>query len=223
MDDLPRVIDHTNLRPCAVRADIARLVDEAVHFGFASVCVNLVWAPFVRRLLDQAKTAVRLCTVVGFPLGADGARAKSEQARIAVDEGADEVDMVIDIGALKERDYDRLAADARAVLDACQGRVTKAIIETCYLDDEEKVKACQLLDSLGYNFVKTSTGLATHGATVEDVRLMRSTVSPRMGVKASGGIRCYDDAIAMVRAGANRIGTSSGTAIIREWEQLQRT
>ncbi len=214
-EDLARMIDHTNLRPTAVRADIERLVDEAVSHGFAAVCVNPVWVPLARKLLDAANTKVRLCTVAGFPLGADLAPVKAGEARRARDEGADEIDMVINLGALKDRDYREFIDDARAVVDASRGCITKAIIEACYLEDAEKVKACIILDSLGYDFVKTSTGLGKHGATEHDVRLMRIATRPNVGVKAAGGIRSFEDAVLMVKAGAGRIGTSAGVEIVR--------
>jgi deoxyribose-phosphate aldolase len=213
--DLAGMIDHTNLRPTAVRADVERLVEDAVAHGFAAVCVNPVWVPLVRRLLDGASAAVRLCTVAGFPLGADLAAVKADEARRLRDQGADEIDMVINLGALKDRDYREFVADARAVLDASKGCVAKAIIEACYLEDAEKVKACILLDSLGYNFVKTSTGFGKHGATQHDVRLMRAATRPGVGVKAAGGIRSFEDALLMVKAGAGRIGTSAGVEIVR--------
>ena len=214
-EDLARMIDHTNLRPTAVRADIERLVDEAVSHRFAAVCINPVWVPLARQLLDAAATEVRLCTVVGFPLGADLKSVKADEARRMKDEGADEIDMVINLGALKGRDYQEFAADARSVVEASQGCITKAIIEACYLEDAEKVKACIVLDSLGYDFVKTSTGLGKHGATEHDVHLMRVATRPRVSVKAAGGIRSFGDALLMVKAGASRIGTSAGVEIVR--------
>lgn len=214
-EDLACMIDHTNLRPTAVRADIERLVDEAVSHGFAAVCVNPVWVPLARKLLDAAATEVRLCTVVGFPLGADLAPVKADEARRMRDEGADEIDMVINLGALKGRDYHEFVTDARSVAEASKGCVTKAIIEACFLEDAEKVKACIILDSLGYDFVKTSTGFGKHGATEHDVRLMRIATRPSVSVKAAGGIRSFEDALLMVKAGASRIGTSAGVEIVR--------
>lgn len=209
---LAGMIDHTILKPEATRAEVARLCDEAIAHGFASVCVNAVHAGFVAGRLKGSK--VRTCVVVGFPLGASGAAAKADEALRAIADGADEIDMVIDIGALREGDIDRFRADIAAVRRATTGKVLKVIIETCLLDTAQKETACRTAKELGADFVKTSTGFSTGGATVEDIALMRRVVGPEIGVKASGGVRTAETAWAMVEAGATRIGASAGIAII---------
>lgn len=209
---LAGMIDHTILKPEATRAEVARLCDEAIVYGFASVCVNAVHAAFVAERLEGSKVAT--CVVVGFPLGASGAAAKADEAARAIADGADEIDMVIDIGALREGDLDRFRADIAAVRRATAGKLLKVIIETCLLDDAQKETACRVAKQLGADFVKTSTGFSTGGATVEDVALMRRVVGPDMGVKASGGVRTAETAWAMVEAGATRIGASAGVTIV---------
>ncbi|PKR88161.1 deoxyribose-phosphate aldolase [Pleomorphomonas diazotrophica] len=206
------MIDHTILKPEATRAEIARLCDEAIEHGFASVCVNAVHAGFVAGRLEGSP--VKTCVVVGFPLGANGAAAKADEASRAIADGADEIDMVIDVGALREGDLDRFGADIAAVRRATAGKVLKVIIETCLLDDAQKETACRMSKEIGADFVKTSTGFSSGGATVEDIALMRRVVGPELGVKASGGIRTAETAWAMVDAGATRIGASAGVAIV---------
>lgn len=209
---LAGMIDHTILKPEATRTEVARLCDEAIAHGFASVCVNAVHAGFVAGRLKNS--AVKTCVVVGFPLGASGAAAKADEAVRAIADGADEIDMVIDVGALREGDLDRFRADIAAVRQATAGKVLKVIIETCLLNDAQKETACRVSKELGADFVKTSTGFSSGGATVEDIALMRRVVGPDMGVKASGGVRTAETAWAMVEAGATRIGASASIAIV---------
>lgn len=215
-DEIARFIDHTLLKPEATPAQIERLCDEARRYGFAAVCVNPVYVRLAAERLQGAEVAV--CSVVGFPLGATTTAAKVYEARQALADGASELDMVIHVGALKAGDYERVQEDIAAVADVCHkgGALLKVIIETALLDDAEKVTACRLAQAAGADFVKTSTGFAGGGATAEDVRLMRQTVGPRMGVKAAGGIRSYADALAMIEAGANRIGASAGVRILEQ-------
>jgi len=215
-DEIARFIDHTLLKPEATPAQIERLCDEARRYGFAAVCVNPVYVRLAAERLQGAEVAV--CSVVGFPLGATTTAAKVYEARQALADGASELDMVIHVGALKAGDYERVQEDIAAVADVCHkgGALLKVIIETALLDDAEKVTACRLAQTAGADFVKTSTGFAGGGATAEDVRLMRQTVGPRMGVKAAGGIRSYADALAMIEAGANRIGASAGVRIVEQ-------
>jgi deoxyribose-phosphate aldolase len=209
---LAAIIDHTLLKPAATAAEIDQLCREARQHRFASVCVNTYWAPRCRGLLEGS--GVKLCCVVGFPLGAMSTGAKAFETAEALAGGADEVDMVINIGALKSGDTDAVEQDIRAVVEAARGRTVKVILETGLLTEEEKVLACRLSERAGARFVKTSTGFAGSGATVEDVALMRRAVGPEMGVKASGGVRTREDAERMVAAGANRLGTSAGIAIV---------
>lgn len=212
-EELPRYIDHTLLKPEATAEQIDRLCDEAAEKGFYSVCVNSGWVEHCVRRLQG--TGVKTCAVVGFPLGAMDSRAKGFEAREAVSKGAKEIDMVINIGALKARDLRRVEEDIRAVRRACRPVIVlKVILETALLTDDEKVLACQIAKRAGANFVKTSTGFSKAGATVGDVQLMRRIVGPEMGVKAAGGVRTFDDAVAMIDAGATRLGTSSGVAIV---------
>jgi deoxyribose-phosphate aldolase len=220
-DKLVKLIDHTVLKPEATAEDIEKLCKEAVENNFYSVCVNPSWVPKAKQLLRG--TAVKICAVVGFPLGAQSSEIKTLEARRALREGAHEIDMVINIGALKSKDDLKVARDIRGVVevtDEAHG-VSKVIIETALLSDEEKVRACQLSMKAGADFVKTSTGFSKSGATVEDVALMARTVAPRkLGVKASGGIRTYADVVKMVEAGATRIGSSNSVSILQEARQL---
>ncbi len=216
--ELAQLIDHTLLKAEATEAAVKQLCREAREYGFASVCVNPWYVALAGE--ELAGSPVKVCTVIGFPLGANNVQTKVFEACTAVREGAGEVDMVINIGALKsgnkalvEREIREVVAET-AKIDTVT--IVKVIIETCYLTEEEKVSACQLAKAAGAHFVKTSTGFGTGGATVEDVRLMRETVGPHMGVKASGGIRSYADLVAMVEAGANRIGASAGVKIMTE-------
>jgi deoxyribose-phosphate aldolase len=213
---LSHMIDHTLLKPDATQDQIARLCYEARKHGFASVCVN---PSYVKLCVDLLKDSdVLVCTVVGFPLGATSTEAKVFEAQKAVRDGATEVDMVINVGALKSRDYERVERDNASVARAVHagGAILKVIIEAALLTDEEKVAACQLAKIAGADFVKTSTGFGPGGAKAEDVALMRRVVGPRMGVKASGGIRTYADAQKMIAAGASRIGASASVKIIQE-------
>ena len=215
--ELARYIDHTLLKPDATRAQIERLCAEATQYHFASVCVNLCWGRLCADLLD--KSDVKLCVVVGFPFGATTTLAKMFETDQAIDAGAREIDMVINIGALKSGLTDFARQDIAGVASSCHKKkrkdaLLKVIIECGVLTDEEKRLACQLAQEAGADFVKTSTGINSTGATVEDVRLMRAVVGPEMGVKAAGGIRTREQALAMIEAGATRIGTSAGVAIV---------
>ena len=211
--ELNRYIDHTLLKPAATRADIAKLCAEAKEYRFASVCVNSAHIAEVAAAL--AGTDVTPCCVVGFPLGAMETEAKAFEAARAAALGAREIDMVMDIGAAKEGDFARVEADISAVVSAIQGRAKlKVILECCLLTDEEKTAACLAAKRAGADFVKTSTGFSTGGATEHDVALMRAAVGDDMGVKASGGIRTREDALRMIAAGASRIGASAGIAIV---------
>lgn len=209
---LNKYIDHTLLKPDANSDQIDQLLAEAKEFDFASVCVNPTWVAYATEALRGSD--VKVCTVVGFPLGANTAAVKAFETRDAIANGADELDMVINIGALKSGDLDLVEKDIRAVVEASGDKLVKVIIEACLLSEQEKITACQLSQKAGADFVKTSTGFSTGGATVADVALMRKTVGPDMGVKAAGGARSYADALAFVEAGATRIGTSSGVAIL---------
>lgn len=210
--DLAKYIDHTLLKPQAAEADIKHLCNEARQYGFFSVCVNPYWVPFCKKQLEGS--GVKVCTVIGFPLGANTTETKVFEAKDALHNGADELDMVVNLGALKSGDWDTVAADIRAVRGAGQNFTLKVIIETSVLTQEEKVKVCQIADQAGADFVKTSTGFTGGGATAEDVKLMKNSVSARTQVKASGGVRTREDFDAMVAAGATRIGASAGVKII---------
>jgi deoxyribose-phosphate aldolase len=214
--EIARLIDHTLLKPEATAAQVERLCEEARRYRFATVCINPVFVSLAAERL--VGSGVEVCAVAGFPLGATTTETKVSEARRAMADGATEIDMVIHIGALKAGDHDAVRDDIAAVADACHagGAQLKVIIETVLLDDAEKVTACQLAQAAGADFVKTSTGFAGGGATVEDVRLMRQTVGPEMGVKAAGGVRTYADAMAMVEAGATRIGASAGVQIVEQ-------
>ena len=206
------MIDHTLLKPEATPAQVERLCAEAAEYHFASVCVNPVYIPLAARLLKG--TGVKVCCVVGFPLGAIAPEQKAAEAASCAAMGAEELDMVIHVGAAKAGDWALVQRDIEGVVKAAAGHTVKVIIETCLLTDEEKVKACEAAKAAGAHFVKTSTGFSTGGATTHDIALMRKTVGPEMGVKASGGIRDYGTAMAMIEAGANRIGASAGIAIV---------
>ena len=205
-------IDHTVLAADATQEKIEKLCDEAKQWKFASVCVNTCWTKLCAEKLKG--TGVNVCVVVGFPLGAMCTEAKAFEAKCAVKEGATEVDMVINVGWLKDHKDVLVEEDIRQVKQACGDKHLKVIIETCLLTDEEKVRACQLAVKAGADFVKTSTGFSKAGANAEDVALMRKTVGPDTGVKAAGGIRTYEDAVKMIDAGANRLGCSAGIAIV---------
>lgn len=211
--DLAKYIDHTLLKPEATIDQVTNLCDEAAAHHFYSVCVNSSWVEHCARRLGGS--GVKVCAVVGFPLGAMDSRAKAFEARTAISNGATEIDMVVNVGALKAKDFKTAREDMLAVRRACRaGVVLKVIIETCLLSDEEKVLVCQIAKEIGADFVKTSTGFNKGGATVDDIVLMRRTVGPKMGVKASGGVRSFEDAVKMIEAGATRLGTSSGVLLV---------
>lgn len=212
---IARTIDHTLLKPDATAAQIRRLCEEAQQYGFASVCVNPIWASLCAEIL--AGSQVRTCVVCGFPLGATLPAVKAYEARQSVSLGAAEVDVVISIGKLKDGDYRLVLEDIAGVADECHegGALLKVIIETVLLTRDEKIAGCIISQEAGADFVKTSTGFSTGGATLEDVALMRQVVGPQMGVKAAGGVRSAQDAMAMIAAGATRIGTSGGVGILR--------
>ena len=209
---LAKHIDHTLLKPEGTEAELIKLCEEAKEYKFFSVCVNPCNIEKAKELLKDSDT--KICTVVGFPLGQMTTEAKSFETKEAVFLGAEEVDMVINIGKLKDKDYDYVLEDIRAVVLAAGGVLTKVIIESCLLTDEEKVKACELAKAAGADYVKTSTGFSKSGATKEDIALMRKTVGPEMGVKASGGIRTLEDAMAMIENGASRLGLSASVSIM---------
>ena len=211
-EELASYIDHTLLKPEASREQIRAVCNEAKQYHFASVCVNPCWIPLIAEELKGS--GVSVCCVIGFPLGASLSSVKAFEAREAVAAGAQEIDMVVNIGAVKSGDWELVKEDIAAVNAAKGTAKLKVIIETCLLTDEEKVRVCQIAKEVGADFVKTSTGFSTGGATVHDVELMRKTVGPEMGVKASGGVRTLADALAMIEAGASRLGASAGVKII---------
>lgn len=212
--DLNKYIDHTILKASTTKDEVTKICNEAKEYKFASVCVNTCHATLVSKLLEG--TGVATCVVVGFPLGAMMTEAKAYEAKLAVAAGANEVDMVINVGALKEKDYAYVEKDIKAVVDASKPAIVKVIIETCLLSDEEKVKVCEIAVSAGAHFVKTSTGFSTSGATKEDIALMRKTVGDGIGVKAAGGVRTFEDAMDMINSGASRIGASSSIDIVNK-------
>lgn len=208
----PKLFDHTILKADATEAAVAKICAEAKEYNFMSVCVNTYYTAFVAEQLKDSD--VKVCTVVGFPLGQMSTKAKALETKCAIEDGADEIDMVLNVAALKDGKYDVVLEDIKAVKAACGAALLKVILETCLLTKEEIVKACELSVEAGADFVKTSTGFSTRGATAEDIALMRKTVGPDIGVKASGGVRDSKGAIAMVEAGANRIGASATIAIL---------
>lgn len=212
MTNYAAMIDHTLLKQDATKGQIEQICAEAKQYVFASVCVNPTWIKLAASLLEG--TDVKVCTVIGFPLGASTSEAKAFETRDAIEKGATEIDMVINVGELKDGNYDYVQKDIEAVVKAANGTLVKVIIESCLLTDEEKVKACELAVAAGADYVKTSTGFSTGGATPEDIALMRKTVGPTIGVKASGGVRSLEDMKAMIDNGATRIGASSGVAIM---------
>lgn len=212
--ELNKYIDHTLLKPEATNEQITKLCQEARQYDFASVCVNTCYVPLAKQLL--AGSDVKVCCVVGFPLGAMDTVSKAFEAKTAVENGAQEVDMVINIGALKDKDYDYVTKDIAAVVEASKPAIVKVIIEACLLTDEEKVEACKCSMNAKAEFVKTSTGFSTHGATPEDVALMKKTVGDVCKVKAAGGVRSYNDAMKMIEAGADRLGCSAGIKVMEE-------
>lgn len=211
--EVNKYIDHTVLKPETTKAQILTLCEEAKQYDFASVCVNPTWVATCAHELEG--TDVKVCTVIGFPLGATFKEVKAYETKLAIENGATEIDMVINVGAAKDQNWELVYEDIKAVVDAANGVLVKVIIETCLLTDEEKVKACEMSVKAGANFVKTSTGFSTGGATAADVALMRQTVGESVGVKASGGVRTAEDMKTMVEAGANRIGTSGGVSLVQ--------
>ncbi|QLY78693.1 deoxyribose-phosphate aldolase [Clostridium intestinale] len=212
-NELSKFIDHTVLKAETSEKAVEKVCKEALEYKFASVCINPCNVKLASKLLEGSE--VKVCTVIGFPLGANTSKVKAFEVEDAIANGAHEVDMVINIGKLKDKDYDYVREDIKAVVNAAKGKaLTKVIIETCLLTDEEKVKACELAKEAGADFVKTSTGFSTGGATPADIKLMRETVGPDMGVKASGGVRNIDDAEAVIKNGATRIGASSSIDIV---------
>ena len=212
-ENIAKLIDHTLLKPTATKTQLIKLCAEAKEYGFASVCVNPTNVTFC---VEQLKASnVPVCTVIGFPLGATSTLAKFAEVKHSLQDGATEFDMVINIGALKDGDYETVHSDIYTVVKAAEGNIVKVIIETCLLTDDEKIAACTIAKKAGAHFVKTSTGFSTGGATVEDIKLMRATVGEKMGVKASGGIKTLADVETMIEAGATRIGASAGVEIVR--------
>lgn len=210
---LEKYIDHTLLKAEATVEQVKKICEEAKQYGFASVCVNPCYASFVSKELDG--TDIKTCVVIGFPLGANTKEVKAFETKQAIENGAQEVDMVINVGALKDKNYEAVREDIEAVVKTADKKaLVKVIIETCLLSDEEKIKVCEIAKAAGADFVKTSTGFSTSGATSHDVALMRKTVGEEMGVKASGGIRDYAKAAEMVKAGASRLGVSASVAIV---------
>lgn len=211
--NINKYIDHTLLKADSVQSQLDQLIDEAKMYDFASVCVNPSWVAYAAEALKDSD--VKVCTVVGFPLGATTSATKAFETKDAIANGADEIDMVINIGLLKQGDDQAVENDMRAVVEASGDKLVKVIIEACLLTDEKKVRACQLAVKAGVDFVKTSTGFSTGGATISDVKLMRQTVGPDIGVKAAGGARSFEDVMAFIEAGATRIGTSAGVTIMK--------
>jgi len=218
VERVAKTIDHTILYPYASEDDIRKLCNEAIEYGFAAVCINPIYIPLAYQILRN--TEVRVCTVVGFPLGSTFKEVKVEEARRAVKAGAMEVDMVINIPMLKSRKYDYVEEEIREVKEAVGDGILKVIIECCYLTDEEKVIAAKIAERAGADYVKTSTGFGPSGAKIEDVKLLRSVLSPRMKIKAAGGIRTGEQALSFLEAGADRLGTSSGTKIIEDLKKI---
>ena len=214
---LAEMIDHSLLRPNATLNELSKLCEESIQYGFKAVCVNPIHVEEAARILKGSN--VLISSVVGFPFGTHATETKAFETEKVIRLGAREIDMVIRVGALKEGRDREVVEDIRAVVQAAGGSPVKVILETCYLTDEEKIRACKLCVEAGASFVKTSTGFASGGATVEDVRLMRETVGKRFGVKAAGGIRTFEDAIKIIEAGANRLGTSSSVAIMKEMDE----
>lgn len=216
---LAKMIDYTLLKPDATEEDIIKVCKDAVKYNFASVCINSAYVSLVAKLLKG--TAVKVCTVVGFPLGANALEVKAFEAKNAIEKGAQEIDMVMNIGALKSGNYELVKKDMTAVIEVAKERnvVTKVILECGFLTDEEKVTACKLAKEARADFVKTSTGFGPSGATIHDVRLLKKVVGSSVGVKAAGGIRSYEDALMMINAGADRIGASAGVKIIESVKQ----
>lgn len=212
--NINKSIDHTALKPNTNKESILKLIAEAKTYDFASVCVNPCWVELAHQELKN--TDVKVCTVIGFPLGANTTEVKVFETKDAIEKGAQEIDMVINIAMLKDKEYDYVENEIHQIVEAAKDKaIVKVIIETCLLTDEEKIKACELSQKAGADFVKTSTGFSTGGATVHDIALMRKTVGAEMGVKASGGVHTHEEALAMVEAGATRIGASAGVKLLK--------
>lgn len=212
--NINKLIDHTALKPNTNKESILKLIAEAKTYDFASVCVNPCWVALAHQELKN--TDVKVCTVIGFPLGANTTEVKVFETKDAIEKGAQEIDMVINIVMLKDKEYDYVENEIHQIVEAAKDKaIVKVIIETCLLTDEEKIKACELSQKAGADFVKTSTGFSTGGATVHDIALMRKTVGAEMGVKASGGVHTHEEALAMVEAGATRIGASAGVKLLK--------
>jgi deoxyribose-phosphate aldolase len=219
LDELAAMIDHTRLKPETKRGKIKQLCEEAITYNFAAVCINPNHVEYAAELLKDS--SVDVCCVIGFPLGATLLKVKAYETQEAVRLGAQEVDMVINVGALRDKNYELVKADIEAVVSAAKGAVVKVILETGLLIDDDKRQACLICKEAGVDFVKTSTGFGPMGATPHDVKLLRETVGPSIGVKAAGGIRSFKDALRMIDAGANRLGTSSGIAILEGYRWAQ--
>ena len=212
--NINKLIDHTALKPNTNKKSILKLIAEAKTYDFASVCVNPCWIELAHQELKN--TDVKVCTVIGFPLGANTTEVKVFETKDAIEKGAQEIDMVINIAMLKDKEYDYVENEIHQIVEAAKDKaIVKVIIEACLLTDEEKIKACELSQKAGADFVKTSTGFSTGGATVHDIALMRKTVGAEMGVKASGGVHTHEEALAMVEAGATRIGASAGVKLLK--------
>ncbi|MBD9297484.1 MAG: deoxyribose-phosphate aldolase [Megamonas funiformis] len=212
--NINKLIDHTALKPNTNKESILKLITEAKTYDFASVCVNPCWVALAHQELKN--TDIKVCTVIGFPLGANTTEVKVFETKDAIEKGAQEIDMVINIAMLKDKEYDYVENEIHQIVEAAKDKaIVKVIIETCLLTDEEKIKACELSQKAGADFVKTSTGFSTGGATVHDIALMRKTVGAEMGVKASGGVHTHEEALAMVEAGATRIGASAGVKLLK--------
>lgn len=210
--ELNKYIDHTNLKQDMSEQDLIKLVDEAKEYDFFSICINPCWVKQASELLAGSNTKV--CSVIGFPLGANTTNIKVLEAKEAIENGASEIDMVINVSKLKDKDYEYVYNEIKQIKEAIGNNVLKVIIEACLLTNEEKTIACQIIMKAGANFVKTSTGMSTGGATVEDVKLFKEVVGDTTLIKAAGGVRTYEDALSMIEAGANRIGTSGGVKIV---------
>lgn len=210
--ELNKYIDHTNLKQDMSEQDLIKLVNEAKEYDFFSICINPCWVKQASELLAGSNTKV--CSVIGFPLGANTTNIKVLEAKEAIENGASEIDMVINVSKLKDKDYEYVYNEIKQIKEAIGNNVLKVIIEACLLTNEEKTIACQIIMKAGANFVKTSTGMSTGGATVEDVKLMKEVVGDTTLIKAAGGVRTYEDALSMIEAGANRIGTSGGVKIV---------
>lgn len=212
--NINKLIDHTALKPNTNKESILKLIAEAKTYDFASVCVNPCWVALAHQELKN--TDIKVCTVIGFPLGANTTEVKVFETKDAIEKGAQEIDMVINIAMLKDKEYDYVENEIHQIVEAAKDKaIVKVIIETCLLTDEEKIKACELSQKAGADFVKTSTGFSTGGATVHDIAIMRKTVGAEMGVKASGGVHTHEEALAMVEAGATRIGASAGVKLLK--------